>query len=376
MPDKKPVIVLFEDDDQISGPFVKAIQKALGTTMKVELFPLAAEPKNLKGTFDDRLVLELKARKDFHDIVLLVTDRDLSTAARYWGGLSESSVSKAARELGLPLACYRKTSDRPEDQLRRVAGDGLIELPIETKARAEKIASLARGFIKLRKLLGDREPKAISKTSASYYAASPGAVLAEALGQPSVASRLDTFASGDANAISEIIRVSTRKDDSRFLAEDKRRMVVALGVWLADQIMVYPGVLLDTTAAASYLNIDPKSFEKDEVRAVFKKALFSSKLPFADTKSPYWWRHLLDDIVLDNECKNGLDLCKKKGIKNVTFCPCSLEPTLPAGYVCMATGKPISEQNSSGRIRWFPIGADLARINKKIHAKLAPWIGA
>lgn len=373
MASNKSIILLFEDDSALVAQFKSAVKPLLGTKLALEAFPFSQEPVHKSGTFEDQLEIELKRREDFSRIVLIVTDRDLSAGANHWRGLSEAAVSRAARAHGLPVACYRQANTGAEDRLRRAAGDGLIELPKDMVGRARHVVALAKGFIELQRLMEGRKASAKKKRASQSIDTSPGMLLARILGQPVVASRLDTFACRDETAIAEIMRASGAGDN--LSAEQKRRMVVALGVWLADLVMVYPGVLLNEVAAASYLDIDPASFRRSEVRALFASAEYS-KLPFADDGAPLWWRHLLDDVLLAAECESGLDVCKKMGLRRVKFCPCSVDPKLHAGYYCMATFKPLSGENSSGRVKWFPQGADLARINKRTYLKLAPWIGS
>lgn len=373
MPTEKSIILLFEDGNALFNKFKKAVTPHLGRDLKFERFDLNAKPHSETGTYEDRLAHELSRRADFSKIELIVTDRDLSTASEYWRGLSEASVSRAAKHLGIPVACYREAKNDTEDRLRRIAGDGLIELPVLMADRGKKVAVLARGFVQLHKLVHaeNAAPGKKPKKAAPALPSSPGALLATVLDQPVIAPRLDTFACRDETAIAEIIRAS-----KGILTEPiKRRLIVALGVWLADLVMVYPGILLNETAAASYLDIAPNSFKRKDVRTVFEAARYKD-LPFSDDAAPMWWRHLLDDVVTEEAVQTGLEACNKKGLQRLQFCPCSVDETLHAGFYCMATFAPLSAQKSSGRVRWFPQGADLARLTKKTYQKLGPWIGS
>lgn len=375
MANEKTTILLFEDSDKLFKKFEKAVGHYLGDDLRFERFDLTAKPHAESGTYEDRLSAELLKRPDYSQLTLVVTDRDLSTASPQWRGLSEASVSRAAKALGIPVACYRESRDDTEDRLRRIAGDGLIELPPLMEDRGRKVAVLARGFVKLDAMVHSENalaPKK-SKRSSPTLPSSPGALLASILGQPVIAPRLDTFACRDETAIAEIVRASGEKQN--VTPAIKRRLIVALGVWLADLVMVYPGILLNETAAASYLDIDPVSFKRDDVRKVFAGAQYKN-LPFADDEAPMWWRHLLDDVVTEEGVETGLEACKKKGLKRLKFCRCSIDPTLHAGYYCMASFEPLSAKNSSGRVRWFPQGADLARLTKRTYQKLGPWIGS
>jgi hypothetical protein len=274
-----------------------------------------------------------------------------------------------------------------EFRLQRIPGDGQIELPSDSASRARQIAILARGFVAIDALLRpatSKSKKPVGRASGknkkrlvgteSAEPGTPGTLLAGILGQPETASHFDSYACGDQGAVAEILETS--RDTSKNLNhESERRLIVALGVWLADLVMQYPGVLVNEVAAASYLDIHTSDFAKPSVRKVFESAEYRD-LPFADPDRPMWWRHLLDDLVNEAGAPSGRDMCADLGIKRLRFCPCSVDPKLRAGYFCMATGEPLSDENSSGRVSWFPAGADLARLTKAMHRKLAPWIGS
>lgn len=377
----KRIIVLFEDHQERIDELQAAITPMLGTKYRLEVFPLHVAPMTTKGPYEDRLAEALKDPR-FGNIVLVVTDRDLST--QEWGGLSEAAVSRAAEKLGLPVACYRQKKPNVEDRLTRKPGNGQLELPFAVDERAHRIITICNGFVEMEKLLKPAKvpptKRAAAKTSAKTKpaakadAGTPGTLLAGILQQPHVATHFDLFACGDQRAISEVMSVSQAKN-AQLKPEQERRLVVALGVWLADLVMEFPGLLLNKTAAASYLDIALEDFAKAKVQTVFESAKYMD-LPFADQRNPLWWRHLLDDLVTDGEAVSRRALCESKGIKKLSFCPCSVKPELHAGYYCMATEKPLSEEQSSGRVSWFPVGADLARLTARTHRVLAPWIGS
>lgn len=376
MAKNKAVILLFEDDNKIVDDFKSAIEPLLDKDLELEIFPLDQPPAENNLPYEDR-VADAIERAQYRDrLTLIVTDRDLSTQSAHWRGLSESAVSAAAREFGIPVACYRRKKSDVSDDLMRIPGNGLIELPADITRRAEKVAILGRGFVDLAgrvQKLSEKAGKSAKKKGDDARESSPGALLAQVLEQPMSAAHFDTFACGDQTAIAQILRISG-DSNKKISHEIQGRLVAALGVWLADVVMRYPGVLVNATAAASYLDIDKSVFKRESVLNVFSSARYGS-LPFSDVKDPMWWRHLLDDIISDNGCSSGLDVCRKKGLKRLKYCGCSVAPELHAGYYCMATEQPISAEKSSGRVRWFPPGADLARLTQVTYKKLAPWIG-
>ncbi|WP_186192398.1 hypothetical protein [Burkholderia gladioli] len=378
----KRSIVLFEDRAERIEELRKEITPLLGSKFKLTVFPLDQKPERDFGPYEDRLVAAL-SDPSYGDVVLIVTDRDLST--QKWGGLSEAAVTRAAEKLGFPVACYRQAKQNPEDRLKRIPGNGQLELPFEADARARRIIAISKGFLEMEKLLQPKPEShetAIAKPTkkpkgsvAEMGAGTPGTLLARILGQPDIGHHFDLFACGDQRAIMEVMKAS-KGNPSKLTVSQGKRLVVALGVWLADLVMEYPGLLLNDIAAASYLDIHPDDFTKARVREIFQSARYSASLPFADADEPMWWRHRLDQLVNEAQALSGLDLCKLKGLRRLRFCPCSVRPTLHAGFYCMASRKPLSEQESSGRVSWFPIGADLARLTARTHRALAPWIGS
>lgn len=375
MSNERATILLFEDDDNIVAEFRKRITPDLDGDLELEVFPLNRPPVETDSPYEDRVENAVRKSVYLSRLTLIVTDRDLSTKSEHWRGLSQAAVSAAARKLGVPVACYRKKRPNIADEFTRIPGDGLIELPENVAKRARRTVILARGFVDLALKIADADTKADKKSRRKIEearASSPGGLLAGVLGQPSASAHFDTFACGDQLAIGEILKISP--DDKKISPAIQRRLVAALGVWLADLVMKYPGVLVGTKAAASYLDVAPAVFARKDVQAIFAPSRYVS-LPFADEDAPMWWRHLLDEITSENDCVTGLEVCEKKGLKKLKFCPCSVDGKLHAGYFCMATEEPISAENSSGRVKWFPPGADLARLNKATYRKLAPWIG-
>jgi len=373
--DSTPVVLLFEDDKSIAIDFAKRVKPKFGKTCHLEVFPLDEPPANSYKPYEDRVEDWVRACGFYDRIVLVVTDRDLSANSNHWSGLSQTAVSGAAKKLGLPVAGYRRAKTNAVDEFKRIPGDGLIDLSPDVVKRASQVTALANGFLDLQKRMADwhQSHDGAGQPKSGTRRRSPGALLAGILQQPTTAGHFDTFACGDQVTIGEILSFG-QNSKARMSKQIERRLIVALGVWLTDLVMKYPGVLVNQVAAASYLDIHPDDFAKPQVQKLFKGARYTN-LPFEDDAAPLWWRHLLEETVSETQCASGLELCEKKGLKKVRFCPCDEDPTLHAGYYCMATYTPLSAEQSSPRVRWFPPGADLARLKARIYRKLAPWIG-
>lgn len=368
----RPVVLLFEDTDTVATGLKKQI--ALYPDIDLRQFDLNVAPSEINGTYEEKLADIIRNSDYAKDLVLIVTDHDLSS--KKWNGLSQAAVSSAARKLGLPVAGYRKKLPMPTDVIQRIPGNGLIELVNGAKGWGNEVARLARGFVELEQRITEFSPPKGNRSS-QLRSMSPGALLANVLKVPEAAAHLDSFACGDQTVIAEILRFLPAlpvKTAPKLNEEVKRRLKIAMGVWLVDLVMAYPGALINEIGVASYLDIHPDDFKRNEIKEFFEIARYKA-LPFASDSAPLWWRHKLDDILNAAGVTTGLDLCVKNGIRNVRFCSCSVDPNLHAGYLCLALNQPISAKNSSGRVHWFPVGADLARLTKSISQKLGPWIG-
>ena len=198
-------------------------------------------------------------------------------------------------------------------------------------------------------------------------------MLAGLLGEPTAASHLDSYACGDQRVVAEFLAASANGAKGP-TQKTRRRFVIALGVWIVDVVLPYPGVLLNEVAAASYLDVGPKDFALPAVRTLFRSALWRNA-PFVDVEKPRWWRLRLDDLLARNDVQLGADLAGKMMKRRVRYCPCHVDASLRARCF-MATQKPVSQEHSVGPISWFPPGAELARITRDIFDQVGPWLGA
>jgi hypothetical protein len=151
-----------------------------------------------------------------------------------------------------------------------------------------------------------------------------------------------------------------------------KRLPSLLGYWLYDSLLRFPGLLVNATAAASYLDIAIKQFNQSPVRKVFSKALYRG--PFNDPNDPHWWRTELDELIRKAKVQSGNELASKAINRDLGHCLDS-ETRRRAGWYCMVKKVPVSEDNSVGNISWFPPGADLARIRKDVYEQMGPWLG-
>lgn len=355
-------IVIFEDRLEKNDEMKKHLVKELkGNPVSVLQFPLT-KAKATDQSFEKRIEKEL-TDKLAGDVILIICDRDLSGTSNY-RGLSEAAVSKVAEKLGIPVCVYAQgmrgtVIERAQEwSNRQIILDHSSGIP----EMAKTAAIAATGFIaiaeKYRSLMGTaKQPKTAAQS------------LAAILSRPELSDRLALYGSGDLSNLTDVFTV----DSSANKPEIAKRMARMLGLWHWDSIMRFPGILLNETAAASYLDLSLNSFKKSEVQKFIKSACYAG--PFHGTAN-FWWRDIIDNIVSGGGFISGYEAMKalKKG---VTFSrsKCHIDGKSPAGYFCMFREKPVSERNSKGNLSWFPSGADLSRISDPDYDEFAPWLG-
>jgi hypothetical protein len=355
-------IVLFEDDQPTAQKIQSAIKRHVPSGSEVLTFTPAARDGNSRDiTYEKRLATEIQSR-GYGGATLWVTDRDLSKTSGY-RGLSETNVSKAAAQLGIPICKYaRGASDDDVFERQRSWGDAQIVLKSsDVSELGSKVAILAKGFLSIATKLD-----ALTTGSADGLS-TPAEMMARILGHPESADQIALYASGDQKMIAEILPFAATK---KKLQELRKRLPSVLGYWLYDSILRFPGLLVNSVAAASYLDIAVSHFERATVQKLFKVASYSG--PFGDPKDPHWWRRNLDEVL--GKAKTGNEFVAQKLKERVAHCLDS-KTGKRAGYYCMVTKVPVSDENSVGNISWFPPGADLARVRKDVYEQLGPWLG-
>lgn len=351
-------IVLFEDNLRTAGRITSAVKKLLKNSDVVVHFKPSEDVVITKiALYEDRLVAEAK-KSVYRGATLWVTDRDLSQTTDY-RGLSEVIVSKVANRLGIPICKYAQGTTDSVFERQRDWGDAQIIIDRSNIPQmARQIVMLARGF--------DQISKALKPLLGGKKLRTPAAVMATVLGRPEAADRIALYASGDQKMVSEILPFAARPD-KKLLAS---RLPSLFGYWLFDSILRFPGLIVNSIAAASYLNIAVKDFEKPTVRMLFADAVYEG--PFSDEGDPHWWRSDLDKIVDLAGVSDGNEYVKARLKKKVAPC---LDKGKRAGWYCMVKKVPVSDENSVGNISWFPPGADLARVRKDVFEETGPWLG-
>ena len=337
-------ILLFDDDIQ-NQTFIKTgVDECAQGKVQVEVFK--GDTDIDKGlTYEQFIERQLVDRAQ--DIGLIACDQELGMYEKL-PGLSANAIGVVARNLGLPFCQY---SQHPRANTREISrfkalqrwNSEEITLSEGRDNWAREIVELWTGFEALRE--GYQDPQ--------IQAMKPPAALAKLMGRNDASSRIALYGSGDQAVMTEIFGFVDDGNASSF----QYRMPRVLGMWLRLSLLRFPGLLVNASAAASYLNISLTDFNRAEVREQFKEAKYNG--PF-NGLSEWWWRADLDNQLLEVEKNDGRELLNDKGI-SVAEC-LDAETAERAGYYCMITESPVSLANSRGNINWFPSGADLARI--------------
>jgi hypothetical protein len=231
---------------------------------------------------------------------------------------------------------------------------------------ARKLCLLAEGFREISNILH----RSLSRTRGKVQ--TPASIMAAILARPELVDQIAMYATGDQAKVAEVLPFAGKNTGD--LDRLRKRLPTLMGYWLYDSILRFPGLLVNSVAAASYLNIAVEKFQKvEEVQKLFESALYSG--PFKDSENPLWWRGALDDLLSEAGCQDGRALVQKHLQMTVAECRCSIDARKRAGFYCMATGTPVSAQSSKGNISWFPPGADLARIRNDVYDEIGPWVG-
>lgn len=304
------------------------------------------------------------------EVKMVVVDHDLSQFKDL--RISESSVANACKQLGIPICTYHRKPQNQQNtqtlsQIIDQSRSFSIEINVDLnniEVSAKEIINIYTGFKTIRKQFDSLDDKIIKE--------GPARILATILEKPDYEYFFSKYLEST-SLTSDIIKhansdeISKSEDDIPKYLKD--RLPFILGCLLYNNILLFPGIILNKTASASYINVDEDDFSQNTV--YFKDAVY--KGPFSNNES-YWWRYDLDKILFEADFEEGKSFLASKEV-TVKSCSCSVDSDSDAGYYCIVTKKPISAKNSKGRFAWVPEGADLCRINKKIYNKISAIMG-
>lgn len=349
-------LLYFEDTDAMAQEMVTLLGNALDGFAEVDRFVATEKSDQM---YDARLEHEIALRtSEDSEVVFILSDADLARTASFTG-LSDANVNKVASKLGIPAAFYSSNLVGVEFVKADQAGDGRILLDrSDPPAMVVEVNLLVRGFCAISDAL-----KAIANRPTAERPQDTASLLATLLGRPEMKNRVKLYISGDQRVGAELLASPSHGIG---------RQAAIFGTWIYDSLLKYPGMTVGPVAAASYLGIAVEEFEKTDVQELFAEAIYSG--PFQSNERPLWWRDRLDEMLIEADVDDAAAFVAEKLGREIPPCLCSESQRAPAGFFCMITKQPVSEEHSVGGVSWFPPGADLARIALSKYDELAPWL--
>lgn len=315
---------------------------------------------------EEQLAKFLKDRIGGHGIDLVLLDTDLSRGRELQ---THSSYKAALRELGMPVCRYQKggTSSEFEQlpQLQRTIRDGASAIWIpralvsgdRTHELVPRLIALSSGFKAILEAL-QKSPDLLQGRH------SPTEVLAAVLGNPELsyeflgyaAQNLVYFATPEVHVVDHQI-------------SEQQRFATQLGYWLFNYIMTFPGPILSQSSAAAYLNIQPQELiDHPELRAALDSAQYQG--PFSEV-APLFWRYGLIEIL--NQL--GGDVVLSEAFRDMNLARVDAESPESVAYICLVSGKAITERQAAPTPDWVPTGASEAKIDDEVLSELGPLAG-
>lgn len=357
MTDTERRILIFEDTDEQYELIHEPLEHFLeGEGIEIQRF----------GGFEDDEIPEGEASAVAMEAVtepsppsLVVLDWELTKLPI---GVRREHVKVACEEARVPLCVYHREGEGAFAQTRRMKKWEEHVIMIDPKEDpadvAEQCANLAKSFIDIHRSLERAEDGRLKSA------------LREILGAPLAAeSQLDQYSWGRSEAVG-LARDRDITDEAR-----PRAASTFVGYWIHNQLLQFPGVLLNSGALASYLGIESEALRgRPELKAEFDDALYEG--PFSEIKER-WWTSGIDGIRADHtvgdSLAEGLELVESMGFDEVDPAQC-VAGHEGAGFYCILTDEPVCKEHSVRPKGWIPIGASRARIYEDEYKRMKPWM--
>lgn len=302
-----------------------------------------------------------------HKIDLVLLDTDLSRAK---GDLQpQSGYRVALQELGIPVCRYQKGGTETKfswwQRLQRVAVDGASAVWVSREMvngeKSDQLApwlkQMAEGFQAITEKL-DANPKLLED------GLGPSDVLAIVLDRPDAKS--DFLGYSAQNFF--FFAAPNDADATANYPSPARRYATRLGYWLYNYIMMFPGPILSSAAAAAMLNLQLDSFGNAKVQALLSECRYNG--PFGQLDAFYWRDSLAEKLdELEGDIARAPEL-SDLGLKRVD----SDDPSATA-YLCVLSHEAILQQDAASNPDWIPPGAYQARIKAEHLDELGPLLG-
>lgn len=363
-------MLIIEDQPEFIARVVEAFKKVDST---VDL--MTPDTTGLGEKFDDsgtasleeQMLTKMKALHEGTPIDLVLLDTDLS---RLGNGVTQSLCRQTFQEIGIPVCRYRKrmsTTDiaRLQD-LHRLAREGASAVWVPSEyVQADKLETtfvpwllaVAHGFAALQKSLTE-QPGLLTAPLG------PAGILATVLEHPNL--KADLLGYTAQNFF--FFGAPTGEDgDDPAKPANGAAQATRLGYWLINYIMMFPGPILSSKAAAAYLNLKPPSFELGAVQDLIQATLYRGA--FSEV-GQYYWR---DDLANLLDELNG-DIATAPQLKDEKLERVDADNVGASAYLCLLTQEPITADDAAPKPDWIPTGAQLARIKRDLYEQLGPML--
>jgi len=350
-------VLVFEDRDDNYDEIREPLEDALPDELALERFDHSSPIES------DEVLSALEERvKDPEFPLLIILDYDLTVAGNQ---VRREHVRQLCEDHDLPLCIYHRIDSSLEDRLQ-VQEYEEDRIKINPSKGAEEVASdaanIAKGFNQIRyalaEALGDQSRPAIP----------------EILDAPrGVRGKLDQYAWGNPGAL---MGGGPDMDQDDLI----RRSTTHLGYWIHNELLEFPGALLNPVALAAYLDVDHEAFCEDiEYQDPFDDALYDG--PFSEL-GRWWWTPKVDEIRAlhmtdeDQEMPLGQTIFERLELPEIGPALChdgESEEHGGARYYCIIKQKPVCEDHSKNPEGWIPMGATRSRISRDELARLEPW---
>jgi hypothetical protein len=160
-----------------------------------------------------------------------------------------------------------------------------------------------------------------------------------------------------------------------------KRATTNQGYWILNELLEFPGALLNEVALAAYLDVDYEQFcGNGEYRSPFSSATYTG--PFSEMRN-WWWTPLADEISIrqkeENESKGaiGPELFDRLGLPSIDEAQCHSDLANgcgPARYYCIIKERPVCKEHSVSPDGWIPKGATRSRVSEEDYDQLKPWV--
>lgn len=293
---------------------------------------------------------------------LVVLDWELSG---FKSDVRREHVQALCKERGIPLCVYHRNEGHFADpqELKEYEED---LIPIDVKEAAVDVAD---AVLTIAKAFTDIHSAIKANTVSTMHDA-----LYESMDVPTSAeAQMEQYSMGQSTAL----RVAKEELDE---AERNRIISTFIGYWIHNQLLEYPGVLLNQTATASYLGVDHEEFKAStECQEALKEARYRG--PFSDlSREDWWWTNRLDDLRLDlppaeeGGLLSGPELFRELCDVDLGEVRCVENEENRGGYYCILTEKPVCEDHSKQPQGWIPVGATRSRISDSKYEEVTSWM--